>query len=518
MGAKTGSEKPETSIAVRSARGLLVAILLASFAYLVVKSIDWPLLADASSARYVNFLIDHGFTPYRDILDINPPGSYFSDRVAVFLFGPSDLGWRIYDIFLMVSATLGMIAIAWPLDWLAGLFAGILFSLLHAADGPSAAGERDLVIAALLIAGYCFLFYSVRRARPAAMVLFGFALGMAAAVKPTIAPLGFILLAMAAVVLHRQRERWLSYALYGLLGACAAAAIFFAFLLRHHALAAFIDITRNVTVYYSGLGRASAITLVREIMPRAMRPLVPIGAALAVMNRRQWNWERWAVVLGMAMGIFSYFAQGKGFNHHRYELMAFSLLWFFIEFAIAARRSGTARIVAVAGIAIGTVWVIPKCLVQIKEATYASLFRFTSDAVADLRVLNINDRLQRKVQCLDMTDGCLNALYRVRLVQNSGNVGDTLLFSSNNGSSVVQQYRRLFWEHLQTDPPDVFLMSNELFLDPPSFEKPNRWPLFAQYLVEHYDLYCERRMDEKFAYRIYVRKDASAHQQGCGAE
>jgi len=57
-------------------------------------------------------------------------------------------------------------------------------------------------------------------------------------------------------------------------------------------------------------------------------------------------------------------------------------------------------------------------------------------------------------------------------------------------------------------------MSNELFLDAPTFDKVKRWPLFAQYLTERYDLICERRMDEKFAYRIYVRKGSIADRRG----
>jgi hypothetical protein len=214
-----------------------------------------------------------------------------------------------------------------------------------------------------------------------------------------------------------------------------------------------------------------------------------------------------------AMGVFSYFLQGKGFYHHRYELMAFCLLWFAIEMAIAARRSGAARALALAGVAVGMGIVVPKCLVQIKHATYANLFRFTTEAEADLRTIGV-DRLQGRVQCLDMTDGCLNALGRLRLVQNSGTMGDTLFFSANNASPAVQHYRTLFWEHLQADPPDVFLMSNELFLDPPTFDKVKRWPQFAAYLAEHYDLACERRMDEKFAYRIYVRKGSFADRPG----
>jgi hypothetical protein len=516
MAARSGSKPPGASKAASSVRVLLIVALLASFAYMVVKSLHWPLLADAQVMRYANFLIDHGFAPYRDILDINMPGTYFSDRLAVFLFGSSDLGWRMYDIFLMVSATLGMIAIALPTDWLAGLFAGVLFALLHAADGPTALGERDLFITTLLIIGYAFLFYSARRGKPGWTLFLGFCLGLAATVKPTTAPLGFLLLTMLALVLRRRRVRWMPYTLYGLLGAAAAAAIFFGFLLRHHSLLAFIEITRSMTAYYSGLDRANWVSLIREIVPRPMRPLFPIGIALAWVNRNEWNWERWALMLGAAMGICSYFMQGKGFSHHRYELMAFSLLWFAIEFAIAARKAGVARILALAGVAVGILWVVPKCLVQVKNATYSNLFSFTTDAEADLRNIGV-DRLQGKVQCLDMTDGCMNALYRLGLMQNTQVTGDTPYFSANNASPVVQHYRQIFWDHLQADPPDVFLMSNELFLDPPTFDKVKRWPLFAQYLAQHYNLYCERRMDEKFAYRIYVRKGSFADQPECSA-
>jgi len=513
MDAMRQGEVRKESAAARIVRGALTAALLAAFATMVAWSLHWPLLADAQVMRYANFLIDHGFAPYRDVLDINMPGTYFSDRLAVFLFGSSDLGWRMYDIFLMVSATLGMIAIAWPIDWLAGLFGGVLFALLHAADGPTGTGERDQFITVLMIVGCAALFYAVRRDRPGWMVFLGFCMGMAATVKPATAPLGFVLLAMACAVLQHRRVRWAPYLIYGVLGAGAAAAIFFGFLLRHQSLAAFIDITRSITAYYAGLDRVSTVTMLREIVPRPMRLLIPIGIALAVMDRREWNWERWALMVCAAMGVFSYFLQGKGFYHHRYELMAFCLLWFAIEMAIAARRSGAARALALAGVAVGMGIVVPKCLVQIKHATYANLFRFTTEAEADLRTIGV-DRLQGRVQCLDMTDGCLNALGRLRLVQNSGTMGDTLFFSANNASPAVQHYRTLFWEHLQADPPDVFLMSNELFLDPPTFDKVKRWPQFAAYLAEHYDLACERRMDEKFAYRIYVRKGSFADRPG----
>ena len=48
-----------------------------------------------------------------------------------------------------------------------------------------------------------------------------------------------------------------------------------------------------------------------------------IALVIAVMKRDWWNWEGVALALGVAFGLFSYFAQGKGFPYHRYPMLAF---------------------------------------------------------------------------------------------------------------------------------------------------------------------------------------------------
>jgi hypothetical protein len=134
---------------------------------------------------------------------------------------------------------------------------------------------------------------------------------------------------------------------------------------------------------------------------------------------------------------------------------------------------------------------------------------FTETLEADLQHIG-PDRLQRNVQCLDMVDGCMNALYHLGIVQQTGRTGDNLLFATNPSLAVVQRDRQQFWDGLVPHPPDVFVLSDEQFLDPASFDKLNRWPQFAQYLTDHYDLISAHSFNIDVAYRIYARKGSFA--------
>ncbi len=49
------------------------------------------------------------------------------------VFGGGDLGWRVYDFFLLAVLMGSMVVIALPLDWLAGVYAAGLFALRHGA-------------------------------------------------------------------------------------------------------------------------------------------------------------------------------------------------------------------------------------------------------------------------------------------------------------------------------------------------------------------------------------------------
>ena len=72
------------------------------------------------------------------------------------------------------------------------------------------------------------------------------------------------------------------------------------------------------------------------------------------------------------------------------------------------------------------------------------------------------DKLQDRVQCLDLVGGCYSALYRLGLVQSTGFDGDLQFFGPDDGK-VVPYYRKIFWDDNHQNPPIVILLSNEWY-------------------------------------------------------
>ena len=47
----------------------------------------WSLVHDAALMHYVTFLMDHGKAPYRDIIDMNMPGTYMIEWLVMHAIG-----------------------------------------------------------------------------------------------------------------------------------------------------------------------------------------------------------------------------------------------------------------------------------------------------------------------------------------------------------------------------------------------------------------------------------------------
>ena len=488
-------------------RTLIVIVCVVCGVWMVAQTWRWPLVWDAQVMHYTNFLIRHGFAPYRDVKDITLPGSYVVDGAAMWIFGGSDLAWRVYDFFLLGAITASMIVIALPYDWIAGLFAGVMFALIHASEGPQNGGQRDEAMTALLLVGYALLFLSIRYRKIWGVLGFGMALGLACSIKPTIAPLAAVLLGMAWWRLRKDGARAAAYVWMGVLGFILGGAPAVLFLLYYHSTGAFLEIARTVTPYYATLQHETVGYLVRKLLPKAA--LVLPFALLAAMTNRSWkNWERSALLLGVAVGALSYFAQRKGYLYHRYIFVAFLLLWMGIELLLAMRRTGWARAAGIAGLALGGLIFPPVYAARLRTVVAGN--HYSTALEHDLTQLG-GASLDRRVQCLDMVDGCFNALYHNGLVQATGTMGDLLYFSRTDGP-IVASYRERYREELKRNPPAVIVLSNEWFDEPPSFDKLAVWPEFAAYLESDYRLVVERSFPDEFsaAYRIYERKDMTA--------
>jgi hypothetical protein len=91
---------------------LFGAVLIACSSLFGAMTRHWPVVGDAALIRYVVFLIQRGWTPYRDFVDINMPGAYLATAFGMHLAGSPDVSWRIFDFGLVALAGVGYFIIA----------------------------------------------------------------------------------------------------------------------------------------------------------------------------------------------------------------------------------------------------------------------------------------------------------------------------------------------------------------------------------------------------------------------
>ena len=491
-------------------RLIFSSILCASVAFFVYNSIHWQVMCDTSIMHYINFLMAHGMAPYRDIIDINMPGSYFIEGWAMHLFGGGDLGWRLYEFFLLAILTAALIVISLPYDWFAGLFAGVFFLLIHGLEGPINAAQRDEVMTVLIMVGYALLFTSMRRHKPRLLLPFGFVIGLAASLKPTAAPLGLLLLLIMTIALKRKKIALKPYLMYALLGLAVAFLIDLQFLFQYHAFGAFVATARRLIPYYAHVGNRSALfllayLLVGVLLPRRMFVLLIMGLILTLANRKRReceNWEWMALGLGILFGAFSFMAQGKAFAYHAYPFKVFVFLWLALEGARAMKTSGLRHVIGLVFIGFGVCVVVPNY--AFRTARIDPLNDQPDAIKADLIRLG-GSSLQHQVQCLDMVDGCFGALYRLHLLPNTGFIGDYMFFGPI-GSPPQPYYRNMLWNDLHKNPPKVIVLTNQWLCEPESFQKIDQWPELAAYLHAAYTLDITKTFG-KHGYKIFLLKN-----------
>ncbi len=495
-------------------RWLCCVAFLALFGYYIAVSLRWPIVWDAQVMHYVRFLLTRGLQPYSDITDMNMPGTYLTEGWAMAVFGWGDLAWRIYEFFLLAVLTASCMIIGGRRRWFAGIFASAFFLAMHASEGPLFAVERDEVMLVLLIASVAVFFVAMRRNRAWLMLPFGLLNGLAISLKPTSLLLDVALLIMAYVIMRRRKQSAVDFLLFGLLGNLAIGTLLLNFLERHHAVAGFLFILRTVLPAYGHSSNAAgAPHLFRHFMPPALLPLLALALLAAALNRAPADWERFVLWIGVLAGAISYFLQGKGAPYHRYMFVLFLALWIGWELAEAMHSAAFApRLVGVLGSLVLFLLVVPYYVVIVHRDAPKGRDPLQLALALDRDLTQLGgDKLQRQVECLDLVNGCLNALYRMRLVGNTGMTGDLLLFDPNGGPA-TDYYRNWLQTRQNADPANVVVLGDEWYQNgQPSFSKIDTWPEFASFLHTDYVPVVERHFEagNTHAYRIYLRKGSA---------
>ena len=495
----------------------LSTVLVLCAAAFVVSSWHWPLVGDAPLMHYVVFLMEHGLAPYRQIVDLNQPGTFAVEAAVMALFGKGALAWRVFDLLLLGATGVAMAAICRddrPWAWFPALFAAVTFALIHGRDGLIQLGQRDLLMATLLAAAYALLFQvvrSVNRERYGLSLAAGLCLGAAASVKPDAVVLAPVLLGLIAFELrHRRWKLHLGAACAGVLLPLLAS---FVFLLREHALAAYVELMVHLAPYHASTWRLSPRELLVGAVSSVMLPLFCLWVPVFVMERR-WRWfEDRLLLAGFLFGVFSFYLQGRGYPYHRYPSEVFLLLLAGIAFTDALRprtvpvvqtsRSRSSRLIlqgcAGAGLVFGALVVVPRSLVQVIHFDWHH-DAFQQALRADLTSLG-GSGLNGQVQCLEMAGGCITTLYGMQLVESSGFLYDCYLYPTEDQAvahtAERERYRRAFMSAFLAHPPRALVVSSDE-CGPPDFQyrKLARWPWLDAYLGDHYRLVREHRPTE----------------------
>ena len=484
--------------AVQFSRILLSAAMVLSTLLYLFWSRHWPLVGDASLIHYICFLMDHGMAPYRDLGDMNMPGALMIESAVMHSLGGGDLAWRVYDFALLGVAAGAMFAFTVPRKhgWFAGIFASCLFALIHGRDGLGQAGQRDLTMAVLMLAGASFLLLALQKQSWWAGALFGLCAGMAATIKPSALPSGLVLLLIGAFTLRRRGLRlrnFLTPAIVAFLMPVAAAWIFLA---SWHVVPEFLEGLRTVVPYYASLGhRPSSFVVLHSVSP--ILSLVLIWIVTLVLRRPALDTGRLILLTGVVFGFASCLLQPRGFPYYRYPLLAFLLPLMTIDFAEIVEEEGqqsnpgfvrqrVAEGLSALALLIGALVIAPVSTYYI-HGYRAQPTDFVFSLEQDLSGLG-GKSLSSQIQCIDSISGCGTALYRLGLVQSTGVLSDFLLFGPDR-APIIRQTRDRFLAAISGKPPRIIIVSSWLHIDgPDQYEKLDRWPAFKSYLDAKYVL------------------------------
>jgi hypothetical protein len=493
-------------ISAASALGVVTGAAVAAFAgmtaWLACRSLTWPLIHDVALMHYAAWRIGDGAVPYRDLFDMNQPGTYLVHLAVLRTLGGGDLAWRIVDLSVLAATAAAIAAFAAPGGALASATGAIVFATYHLAGGAWQAGQRDFLLCPLLVIGALGVARWIERRRWTSLAWSGAALGAGITLKPHAAIFAGALAAVVAIVTARACGIGTAATASGVFGVAIAAApvAVLGWLAVIGGLAAWYDIVTGYLIpLYSRLGRASSWSIYRwhAWIPIGLGVAVSVGGALV---RRGAGARHLLATLGLAYGVVHYVAQGKGWEYHLYPLAVFAAVLIGAELpaALAQRRRVVSGALAAA--------LVASLLLLDAKALEASAAEFWWAREATVRALEADLRAHLApgdtVQVLDTTGGGLHALFRLGVRQPTRFMYDFHFFH-DEASPVVQALRAELIHDLDMRPPRLIVLVERGW---PSggYERVERFPALAALLRERYTEAVTRA-----DYRIYAQRHDS---------
>jgi hypothetical protein len=482
----------------------LTAVLLVPFVLAVLwlgwRSRAWPLVHDAPIMHYAAWRIGQGAVPYRDVFDMNFPGTYLVHLAVLRTLGPGDAAWRVFDLAWLAATAFAVGAFAAPWGAAAAGGGAAFFALHHLAAGPWQAGQRDYLLCVfLLVSALGVARWLEGAGRGRTLVWSGAALGAGMTIKPHAAVFAAALaVALAVGAWRRDAGTAATLAAFGAGIALVPLAIV-AWLGAAGGLAAWRAIVADYLVpLYSRLGRPGTWGFHRWHVWIAIG-VAAMGSLVTALAAGRFSSRHAVAAAGLGYGVVHYVGQGKGWEYHVYPLAAFAAVLVFAEVTLLAR----ARSAAAVPIAAALVAVVVSLTAKGAAASDAGWIRDkqarVAAVVADLRPLV---RPGDTVQVLDTTEGGVHALLRLGLAEPTRFLYDFHFFHDVD-RPVIRALRAELLRGLDARRPRAIVLF-ERGWPTGGYDRVARFPGLAERLARDYRIAVNGA-----GYRIYATRAGS---------
>ena len=490
-----GSSAESPLLSPNSRMIALFDVPLAAFVgWLLWRSLEWPMVGDATFFHFIAVQMQMGALPYRDIVDIQMPLMYLIHAAIVATIGTSDVAWRVFDVAAATVMAGLILMLVCPAGRPAAILAVLLMLATHLLLGPYATGQRDYLMSIPILAAALASLRAVdHRERPR---FFLFLVGAFAMTAASIKPSGILVAGLPALTSGGLRWR---DAMWIIAGAAAVGLLVLVILIAWGALGPFRAMIWELWPIYAQLDMRSIPQILRD----AALWLAPIGglALAAALSLAAPKPPRVRLMIGLAcFGLVHLLIQRKGYSYHVYPLGVGLACWGAWSLAALPRwRAGLCLAVVAATL--------------VAEATRLDALLSPADpfprAAASMQSA-LESRLPRgaRVQTLDTDNGAFLAMVRAGMRQATRHI---MYFPLILGGDSV---RREFIAALEAHPPAAILLTNSQWPMALGFEATEQWPKFASVLASHYVL--DRSGEEGYiAWRLYLRRtlplDAPVH-------
>jgi hypothetical protein len=473
--------------AARVSVSRLIAIfnlpVLAITAWLLWRSLDWPLTGDAATFHFMANQFLMGLVPYRDIADINLPLIYGIHAAIITLGGMSDAAWRAFDLLAAAAMSAVILGLMRPAGWPAAVLAMLAMLATHLLLGPYALGQRDFLIAilALAIAWLSAAAGEYPERRWLHLLAVGACTAIAACLKPSALLLGLT----PVLTIGWPRLRGIAWmAAGGLVPALAVLAALAAL----GALGPFITMARELLPLYTSVDHPTIVQMLMACV--GLAPMVGLALA-AVLGIAGPYPPRLRTMMGVAaFGLIHLLVQRKGYFYHIYPLGAGLACWGAWSLAALPRWRALACLV-VSALALG--WTTAQKASRIE--------RFAEIHAAAAMQAALQSQLPRgaRVQVLDSDRGALLAMARTGMRQATRHFQWFSLILADDAE------RSAFLAALAADPPAGVLLTNDVWPFRPGFGSMDEWQEFRMFLASRYDLAFTGHQDF-IDWRLYLRR------------